>query len=38
MKPGKAEFKKIADMLILQINRFPKNTDQITETNVLMNY
>jgi hypothetical protein len=38
MKPGKVQFKKIADILILQINRMPKNTDQIIDTNVLLNY
>lgn len=38
MKPGKVQFKKIADILIIQINRFPKGTDQIIDTNVLLNY
>lgn len=38
MKAGKVEFKKIADILILQINRMPKSSDQIVDTNVLLNY
>lgn len=38
MKAGKVEFKKIADVLILQINRMPRNSDQILDTNVLLNY
>lgn len=38
MKAGKVEFKKIADILILQINRMPKFSDQIVDTNVLLNY
>jgi hypothetical protein len=38
MKPGKVQFKKIADILILQINRIPKGTDQLNETSVLMNF
>jgi len=32
MKAGKAQFKKIADILILQINRFSKHTDQLINT------
>ena len=38
MKPGKVQFKKIADILILQINRMPKGTDQLVDTSVLMNF
>jgi hypothetical protein len=38
MKPGKVQFKKIADILILQINRMPKVTDQLNETPVLLSY
>lgn len=38
MKAGKVEFKKIADVLILQINRMPKISDQVVDTNVLLNY
>jgi hypothetical protein len=38
MKPGKVQFKKIADILILQINRMPKGTDQLNDTEVLMNF
>jgi hypothetical protein len=29
MKPGKSHFKKLADVLIFQINRMPKTTDQL---------
>jgi hypothetical protein len=38
MKPGKVQLKKIADILILQINRLPKGTDQLNDTEVLMNF
>jgi len=38
MKEGKVQFRKIADILILQINRMPKNTDQVNDTQVLMTY
>ena len=38
MKPGNVKFKKIADVLILQINRLPKTNDQINETPVLLSY
>lgn len=38
MKAGKVEFKKIADILILQINRMPKNTDQLIDKPVLLSY
>jgi hypothetical protein len=38
MKTGKILFKKIADILILQINRLPKNNDRLIDTNVLLNY
>jgi hypothetical protein len=38
MKPGKVQFKKIADILIMQINRMPKSTDQLNDTSVLMNF
>ena len=38
MKAGKVEFKKIADVLILQINRMRKVSDQVVDTNVLLNY
>lgn len=32
------QFKKIADILILQVNRMPKGTDQLNETAVVMNF
>jgi hypothetical protein len=38
MKPGKVQFKKIADILIIQINRMPRGTDQLVDTGVLMNF
>jgi hypothetical protein len=38
MKSSKVEFKKIADILILQINRMPKYSDQTIDTHVLMSY
>ena len=38
MKHGRVQFKKIADILVLQINRMPKTTDQLIDTPVLLNY
>ena len=38
MKAEKVEFKRIADILILQLNRMPKNTDQTINTDVLLTY
>lgn len=32
MKSGKVQFNKIADILILQINRLPKYTDKLIDT------
>lgn len=38
MKAGKVQFNKISDILILQINRFPKTTDQMIDTEVILTY
>ena len=38
MKAGKVQFNKISDILILQINRFPKSTDQMIDTEVILTY